>query len=230
MKPSSTTGTPRRSGATMTPTSTAISSPPTAARTPSGSAGSGRVDLDRALDGGDLAPARRVVDAGPATGHRAAGAPVSTAVEGAGGRRVADPHLADADQVEARLIKLARRDRARRRSPEAHRHGSSPGPRSCPPSRHGSWRGEPARPVTSPAAQPSGTSGTCAGDAGVHDDHVRARRAGQGVDRGATGQEVGDHLRGHVGRIRRHALAHDPVVGRGDDDRPGARPARPPAR
>ena len=62
--------------------------------------------------------------------------------------------------------------------------------------------------------------GDRAGDPCVDDGDRRAHRTCQDVDRGATAQEVGDHLRRHLGRVCRHALADDAVVSRRDDDRP----------
>ncbi len=58
-----------------------------------------------------------------------------------------------------------------------------------------------------------------AGDPGIDHTDSGADPRGKHVDRRTTVEEVRDHLRRHVGGIRRHALAHDAVVGRCDDDR-----------
>src|SRR6266550_8265411 len=64
------------------------------------------IDVDAALDHGDLVPPRYVVDAGAVTGDllwRQAG---QRGDDRAGGGRISDPHLAEADEANALARKL----------------------------------------------------------------------------------------------------------------------------
>ena len=121
-------------------------------------------------------------------------------------RRVADAHLADPEQVDAVGGQLVgeldacddSRDRlvARHGRPGGEAHGARAEPQ-CP---HRSLRNR-------------------SRDTRVDDDEPRAGATREDVDRGAAGDEVGDHLRGHLLRIRRDALGRDAVIRRDDDDR-----------
>src|SRR5439155_26655472 len=55
-------------------------------------------------------------------------------------------------------------------------------------------------------------------DAGVDDTHFRPGIAGEQVQGRYAGEEVGNHLRGHLLRVGGHLLGGYAVVGGGDDD------------
>ncbi len=55
----------------------------------------------------------------------------------------------------------------------------------------------------------------------IRDAHDGTDAAGQDVDRGASGQIVGDHLAGHRLRIRADARVRHAVIGREDGDHGG---------
>ena len=195
MKPSSTTGTRCAAPASMTPTRPAISKPPTLASTSSAVARIGPIHLERARDRLDLPPAARLVHAGARPGDvldRGAG---QRRHHGAGRRRVADAHLAGADQVERPPRARPRPARCPPRSPRAPRSRVIAGPRVM---------------LRVPGAiridRSAGMGGERAGHAEVRDDDLGARPAGEHVDRGAAAQEVLDHLRRHDLRIGAHAL------------------------
>ena len=80
MNPSRTTGTPAAAQRAMTPTSAAISSPPTAARTSIGSAASGRLPFSAFLITATLLTRASSAMPVPRPVTRSTGSPVSTAV------------------------------------------------------------------------------------------------------------------------------------------------------
>ena len=59
-----------------------------------------------------------------------------------------------------------------------------------------------------------------AGDTSVDDANARAGVRGEHIDRCATFKEVGHHLRGDLGRVRRDTARSDAVVTGGDDHQP----------
>ena len=104
----------------------------------------GTVDLECAFDGRDLVAwwRRRCRFPGPSPRRRAAG---QDRADGARGRGVADPHLADPQEIDAARRRARRRDRSRSPPPAGPRHGSSPDQGSCRRSRHGSCAGPAGR-------------------------------------------------------------------------------------
>ena len=212
----------------MTPTSAAISRPPTRGED------ADRVGRVRARDARARARWRStlrarpvVVDAGPAAGH------------GLGGRAGEDRRRARWPPSCCRSpSRRPRGDRrpsamtpaATRRADGDRRERLGPGHRRLDGhvarSRRGSWRAISARRVgpgrstvgIGPAT-PTSTTTSRAPDSGRED-----------VDGRAAGDEVGDHLGGHLGRIGRHALRAR-HRGRPRPRRsPGGRPARRPGR
>ena len=145
MKPSRTTGMRASAAPTMTPTSSAISRPPTAAQDADRVAPVGLVDLERALDGRDLAPVRGVVDAGPPAGDARDRPAGQDRADGARRRRVADPHLADPEEVDAVGRELAGEIDAGRHRAQCLGAGHRRTERSCRRSRRGSWPGRAGR-------------------------------------------------------------------------------------
>ena len=126
MKPSTTTGTRAAAAPSTTPASPAISKPPTFASTSTASRGIGAVHLQPAPDDLDLAPERRVVDAGAAAGDLLGRRAGEHGGERARRGRVADAHVADADQPDAVARELVGQRRARRQRGERLRRASSP--------------------------------------------------------------------------------------------------------
>ena len=112
------------------------------------------VDLDRPLDGRDLAAVPVRVDARAATGHAFGGPSGQHRGDRARRRRVADTHLAEADEVEPAGAQLVHEVQADPRSPGAPRPATSPGPRSCRPcpSRMRAWTRRPPRAASRSAA------------------------------------------------------------------------------
>ena len=190
----------------------------------------------RRLDDADLAPPARLVDARPVAGHRVHRGAGEDRRQRARRRRVADPHLADPEQVETRRIAprpattrrpvaiACERLVAGHRRPLGHvgRPARTRALTSVPP-RTGSGATSGIGPAT-PASTTTTRAPTCAGE------HVDGR---------STADEVGDHLGGDLGRVGRDAAARDAVIGGGHDDRTGgdgrvgtpgdARPAGSPA-
>ena len=104
----------RRSRPMITPTSAPISSPPTAASTPTASSGSGAfLRQRRARRRRPCAASRRVVDAGAASRDALGRKPRHRRGDGARRGRVADAHLADPDERDAVALELIARRRAR---------------------------------------------------------------------------------------------------------------------
>ena len=64
--------------------------------------------------------------------------------------------------------------------------------------------------------------GEVGGDPGVEHRHPGAGGPGDDVDRRPAGEEVGDHLRGHLGGVGAHPAGGDPVVAGADEHRAGA--------
>ena len=190
----------RRAPPRHTPARKAISKPPSAARTPTGSRGSGSLTLERAADGSDLAREALVVDARAAPADSLGRGRQQRRAERGGRGRVADAHVAEAQDREARSRQLARRARRRPSSPASACSRVIAGPSVAS-----------AVPAPSRSAR---TPGTCTGssDAGVDDDETCADLAGEHVDRGTACSEVGEHLPRDLLGIRAHALGGDAVV------------------
>jgi hypothetical protein len=154
-----------------------------------------------------------VVEPGAPPTHPVGVRPQECGGQGAGGGRVADPHLAhrhDPDLIGCQPLgqldpdgdRLAHLRLAHRR-PGGGVGGAGP---------HPPWedRGVGDRPQ----------------DAEIGDDEACARLAGEDADGGAPGGEVAQHLLGHLGGVGADALSRDAVVGGADDDR-GIEPAGP---
>ena len=210
MNPSSTTGIRAAAAPSISPTSAAISKPPTAARTPSRIGRIGSVDGERALDDRDLVRAAVVVDARSRSRSRGStGSPVRTAT------------IALAAVVLPIPISPSPRTSsppsARRSSDDLEADPDRPGARRSGPSPALGHVAVPARDPRSEEPAARTACRPCArdprdrrGDADVDDRERRAGGRGEHVDRGATGHEVRDHLRRHVRRVCGHTFRATP--------------------
>ena len=102
MKPSRTTGIRATAASDDDPDERRDLEPADRGEDPIGSAGSGRWRASARLDDPDLASAAFLVDARAVAGHGVDRRPGEDRRQRARGRRVADPHLADPEQVDAR--------------------------------------------------------------------------------------------------------------------------------
>jgi hypothetical protein len=152
---------------------------------------------ERAPDDLDLVLAARLVDARPAAGDEVRVGAGEDRGQGARRGRVADAHLADPDQPGAagdEALDHLEAHRDRRHCLVARHRGSSgevPGA-GADASRH-----EPA----GPAGRETRRLRDGAGDADIDDRERGADGVREDVDSRPAGDEVGDHLRRHVGRI-----------------------------
>ena len=164
------------------------------------------IHVEGAADRVDLSRERRIIDAGSPSRHLLHGRTGQGGCDRARRGRVADPHLAGADQIGAAVERVERElcalfdrgDRVRARHRRAARHVVRSG---------GDAR----------------LNETCARRAGCHDtevghDESRSGLARQHVDRSAAPQEVLDHLGRDRLRIRADSFGDDAVVPRERED------------
>ena len=172
------------------------------------------VALDGRRDHRDLVPPRVVVEPGPAARRVLGGYAGERCHERRRRGRVADAHLADADDVDATTPEPL--DRA-----QAHLDRSTGlpvGHRRHDREVRGAVR-DACADQPSPAATPS-RGRKVRGDADIDDGDPGAHLAREDVDGRAARHEVRDHHRRHGGGIRRDAADGDPVVGGEDHDVP----------
>ena len=215
MKPSRTTGTRPATAPRMTPTSAPISRPPTAARTPIGSAGSGAL---RAIACSMTAILRRCVASSmpvPRPVTSAGVAPVRTATIALAAVVLPMPMSpmptsSTPDAAQAGHDLDADFDRSERLA-SGHRRAFGHVRRT----RRGSERGRGGRHArlraVPPRVGPATPTSTTVSDApdGLRED----------VDGRSAADEVGEHLGGHVRWVGRDAPPRDAVVSRRHDDR-----------
>ena len=161
----------------------------------------GPVDLERPAHDRHLARQRRVVDAGAASGDALGRAAGERRRDRAGGRRVADAHLAGGQEIGARGERLVGQRRAGLDRPDRLL------------ARHRRARGDVGRAGPDRAHDELGRAGERSDHAEVGHHEPRPRLARQHVHRGAPAQEVLDHLRRHDLGIRADALGDHAVIG-----------------
>ncbi len=169
----------------------------------------GTVDLERSPDGAHLLLEAFVVDTGATAGDGARWAVGHCTDDGGGGRRVADAHLAERDDIDALTCALGLEER------DAGRDCAL-----CEFARHRRTPRDVRRAGTEAQPEQPRVLGRLAGDAGVDDPQPRASLSREHGDRRASREEVRDHLRRDFLRVRGHALDRHAVVGRRDHDQP----------